>query len=72
LADSTNIQEEDLKKVLRGQTIRQFDRKNVRELIKEMNKKLQVLEVTYGVKIRMGKKYLHKKSCIFIKMKTIY
>jgi hypothetical protein len=49
------LDREDLKKALRGQTIHQFDRKNVRELIKEMNNKLQVIEVTYGVKIRMGK-----------------
>jgi hypothetical protein len=49
------LDREDLKKALRGQTIHQFDRKNVREIIKEMNNKLQIIEVTYGVKIRMGK-----------------
>jgi hypothetical protein len=49
------LDREDLKKALRGQTIHQFDRKNVRELIKEINKKLEVVELTYGVKIKFGR-----------------
>lgn len=50
-----SLDREDLKKALRGQTIHQFDHKNVRELIKEINKKLEVIQLTYGVKIKFGK-----------------
>jgi len=49
------LEREDLKKALRGNLIHQFDRKNVREIIKEINKKLEVVELTYGVKIRFGR-----------------
>jgi len=49
------LEREDLKKALRCRHFKQLGKEEVEELRSEINKKLEILEMTYGIKIRLGK-----------------
>jgi hypothetical protein len=48
------LERNDLKKALKGNFINRFDDANVRQIYAEIQSKLDVLELTYGVKIKLG------------------
>ena len=49
------LEREDLKLALKSNHIRRFDQQNVRAIIADINKRLQVLEVTHGIKVSFGR-----------------
>jgi hypothetical protein len=49
------LEREDLKKALRGKYIHSFNSANIEELRFEIEAKLEVLEMTYGIKITTGR-----------------
>lgn len=49
------IERTDLKKMLKAENISRFDRSNIEEMRKEINRQLAILEKTYGVSIQVGR-----------------
>ena len=49
------LDREDMKKALKGQRLGRLTKEDLRDLRKEINKKLKPLEMTYGIKISLGR-----------------
>ncbi len=49
------LEREDLKKALKGHFVKGFDHENIKELRHEIDSKLSILEMTYGIKASLGR-----------------
>jgi hypothetical protein len=49
------LERDDLKKALKAQYVKKFTKSNLGEIRREIDKKLSILEDTYGIRVKLGK-----------------